>query len=86
MSLKSTSSKYLSSLSADSTKASGVESPYFSSKSLSREPPFTPIRIGIFASKAALATSFICDSLRMFPGFSLKPSTPASIAASASLY
>ena len=83
---KSTSSRYFNSVIADSTKASGVASPYFSSKSLSSDPPFTPIRIGIFALNAALATSLICDSFLMFPGLSLSPSTPASIAASANLY
>ena len=83
---KSTSSRYFNSVIADSTKASGVASPYFSSKSLSSDPPFTPIRIGMFALNAAFATSLICDSFLMFPGLSLRPSTPASIAASANLY
>ena len=47
MSWKLTSSKYLTSFKADSTRASGVASPYFSNKSLSRDPALTPILIGM---------------------------------------
>ena len=54
--------------------------------SLSKEPALTPIRIGMFALKHSLATSFICFSFLIFPGFSLKPCTPASTAARANLY
>ena len=54
--------------------------------SLSKEPAFTPTLIGIFANNASLATSLICFSSLIFPGFKRKPWTPASIAANASLY
>ena len=47
MSWKSCSANRLASHSADSTSASGVALPYFSSSRLSSEPALTPIRIGV---------------------------------------
>ena len=47
MSRKSCSANRLASHSADSTSASGVALPYFSSSRLSSEPALTPIRIGV---------------------------------------
>ncbi|GAA0897999.1 hypothetical protein GCM10009548_95440 [Streptomyces malaysiensis subsp. malaysiensis] len=67
---------------ADSTNASGVAFPYFSSNRLSNDPAFTPIRIGTPASDAARAISLTLSSnCRMFPGFTRTAAHPASIAA-----
>jgi hypothetical protein len=56
--------------------------PYFASNLGSSEPALTPIRIGIFASPAAFATSLTLSSnCLMFPGFTLTAAHPASIAA-----
>ncbi len=67
---------------ADSTSASGVALPYFSSSRRSSEPAFTPIRIGTPASPAAFAISLTLSSnCRMFPGFTRTAAHPASIAA-----
>ncbi len=52
----------------------------------SSEPALTPIRIGSPRSFASRATTLMCSALRMLPGLSRSPWTPASIAASASLY
>ena len=57
MSRKSCSSNSEHSQSADSTSASGVALPYFSSSRLSSEPALTPIRIGVPWSLAAAAIS-----------------------------
>jgi len=76
------SSKRLASHSADSTSASGVAFPYLAIKRGSREPAFTPIRIGIPASPAALATSLTLSSnCLIFPGLTRTAAHPASIAA-----
>ena len=44
------------------------------------------MRMGRPRSRASAATSLTCPGLRMLPGFRRSPCTPASIAASASLY
>ena len=54
---KSCSSKRLASQTADSTSASGVALPYFSSSRLSRLPALTPIRMLVPAALARLAIS-----------------------------
>jgi hypothetical protein len=82
MSRKPCSSNSEHSHSADSTSASGVALPYFSSSRLSSDPAFTPIRIGTFAADAAAAISLTLSSnCRMFPGFTRTAAHPASIAA-----
>ena len=60
--------------------------PYCSAMSGSSDPAFTPMRIGRPRSFASRATILMCSGLRMLPGLSRRPCTPASIAASASLY
>ncbi len=60
--------------------------PCASMMSGSSEPALTPMRIGNPRSFASSATALMCAGLRMFPGLSRSPCTPASIAASASLY
>src|SRR6476619_3928993 len=68
--------------SADSTSASGVALPYLASSRLSRDPAFTPIRIGMPASFAARAISpTLSSNFLMLPGFTRTPAQPASIAA-----
>ena len=82
MSRKPCSSNSEHSQSADSTSASGVALPYFSSRRLSREPALTPIRIGMPASPAALAISLTLSSnCLMLPGLTRTAAQPASIAA-----
>src|SRR3984885_9979536 len=67
---------------ADSTSASGVALPYFSMNRLSSEPALTPIRIGMPAAPAALATSpTLPSNSLMLPGFTRTAAQPASIAA-----
>ena len=83
---KSTSRNRSSSCIADATSASGVMPPCCSAIAGSSEPAFTPMRIGSPRSFASLATSLMCSGLRMLPGFRRSACTPASIAASASLY
>ena len=79
---KPCSSKSDASQIADSTNASGVALPYLANKRGSSEPAFTPIRIGIPASPAALATSFTLSSnCLMLPGLTRTAAQPASIAA-----
>src|ERR1041384_5815563 len=79
---KSCSSKRLASQTADSTSASGVALPCFSSSRGSREPALTPIRIDVPWSLAARAISLIWSSnLRMLPGLTRTAAQPASIAA-----
>src|SRR5882757_3023446 len=79
---KSCSANRLASHSADSTSASGVALPYFSSSRLSSEPALTPIRIGVPWSFAAFAISLTWSSnLRMLPGLTRTAAQPASIAA-----
>ena len=60
--------------------------PYFSYSDGSSEPPLTPMRIGSWRSRASAATALMCSGLRMLPGLSRSPWTPASIAASAMRY
>ena len=82
MSRKSCSSNSEHSHSADSTSASGVALPYFSSSRLSSEPALTPMRIGTPASLAARAISpTLSSNCLMLPGFTRTPAQPASIAA-----
>src|SRR5689334_23169514 len=82
MSEKPCSSNSEHSHSADSTSASAVALPYFSSRRLSRLPAFTPIRIGMPASEARLAIALpISSNLRMLPGLTRTAAQPASIAA-----
>src|SRR4051794_11535499 len=79
---KPCSSKSDASHSADSTSASGVALPYFSSRRLSSEPAFTPIRIDTPASAAAFAIAATWSSnFLMLPGFTRTAAQPASIAA-----
>ena len=68
-----------------STKASAVTPPYFSRRSFSREPEFTPTLIGIFLSLAQSTTAFTLSLLPIFPGFIRILSAPFSIEAIASL-
>src|SRR3954469_7271371 len=82
MSRKPCSSNSEHSQSADSTSASAVALPYFSSRRLSSEPALTPIRIGTRASEAAFAISLTLSSnWRMLPGLTRTAAQPASIAA-----
>ena len=82
MSPKPCSSNRPASHSADSTSASGVAFPYLSIIRLSSDPALTPMRIGMFASPAALATSLTRPSNSlMFPGLTRTAAQPASIAA-----
>ena len=68
--------------SADSTSASGVALPYFSSSRLSSEPALTPMRIDTPASAAALAIAPTWSSnFLMLPGLTRTAAQPASIAA-----
>ncbi|CAB4579112.1 unannotated protein [freshwater metagenome] len=56
--------------------------PYFANNLGSSEPALTPIRIGIPASPAALATSLTLSSnCLMFPGLTRTAAQPASMAA-----
>ena len=73
MRLKSTSWKYAISCMADSTIAAAVSPPYLSYNAGSSDPPFTPIRMGKFLSRASDATALMCSGLRMLPGFKRKP-------------
>src|SRR3990170_2100990 len=50
-----------------------VGPPYVASRSFSREPPLTPIRIGIFRSLAAATTSMTICLPPMLPGLEPKP-------------
>lgn len=82
MSRKPCSSNSEHSQSADSTSASAVALPYLASRRLSREPAFTPIRIGTLAASAARAISATLSSnCRMLPGLTRTAAQPASIAA-----
>ena len=70
--------------SALSTIAAAVGPPYRSSRSFSRDPEFTPIRIGIPRSCAARATASTRARAPMFPGLIRSLSTPRAIASNAS--
>ena len=63
-------------LRADSTIASGQGSPYFSNKSRSKLPAFTPILTEQLKSFAALITSLTFFSFPIFPGLILKQAAP----------
>ena len=79
---KSCSSNSEASHIADSTSASGVALPYFSSSRGSSEPALTPIRIEVPRSFAARAICLTWSSnLRMLPGLTRTAAQPASIAA-----
>src|SRR3954469_21270329 len=79
---KSCSSNRDASHTADSTSASGVALPYFSSSRGSREPALTPMRMEVPWSLAAAAISLIWSSnFLMLPGFTRTAAQPASIAA-----
>src|SRR6195952_1136901 len=72
--------------SADSTSASGVALPYFSMKRLSNEPALTPMRMGMPAAPAALATSLTRPSNSlMLPGLTRTAAQPAAMAAKKNL-
>jgi hypothetical protein len=82
MSRKSCSSNSEHSHSALSTSASGRGPPYFVRNRLSSEPALTPIRIGMPAALAALATSPTRPSNSlMLPGLTRTAAQPASMAA-----
>ncbi len=81
MSKKSSSSRILASFRADSVSASGVGAPYLARRSASREPAFTPIRIGTPRSFASRAISRTLSWYLMFPGLIRRPWIPASSAA-----
>lgn len=68
-----------------STIALAVGFPYFSNKSFSNEPAFTPILIGIFFSLHLSTTAFTLSSAPIFPGLILTLSTPELIASNAIL-
>ena len=79
---KPCSSNRAASRSADSTSASGVALPYFSSSRLSSEPAFTPMRSDTPASAAARAISpTLSSNALMLPGLTRTAAQPASIAA-----
>ena len=71
--------------SALSTSASGLGSPYFSSRCFSSEPAFTPMRMEQPWSRAALMTSFTRSSLPMLPGLMRRQAAPLSAASMARL-
>src|SRR6266536_667949 len=81
MSKKSSSSRMRASFSADSTSASGVGLPYFSRRSFSSEPAFTPIRIGTPRAFASRAIRRTLSWYLMLPGLIRSPWIPASNAA-----
>src|SRR4051812_207199 len=71
----------LASCIADSTSASGVGDPYFSSSSFSSDPALTPIRIGTPRAFASRAISRTLSWYLMLPGLIRRPWMPASSAA-----
>src|SRR3954470_5518419 len=81
MSKKSSSWRIPASCIADSTSASGVGDPYFSSSSFSRDPAFTPIRIGTPRAFASRAINRTLSWYLMLPGLIRRPWIPASRAA-----
>ena len=64
--------------------ASGVGPPYFASRSFSRLPPLTPMRMGMPAARQASATRRTFSFGPMLPGLMRSLSTPASAARRAS--
>src|SRR5690242_18467942 len=83
MSKKSSSSRIRASFSADSTRASGVGEPYFSRRSFSKEPAFTPMRMGTARDFASRAINRTLSWYLMLPGLIRSPWMPASRAAMA---
>ena len=75
------SSTTATSFNALSTRASAVTPPYFARRSFSREPLFTPTRIGIPYSFALSTTAFTRSLAPMLPGLMRILSAPLSIAA-----
>ena len=67
-----------------STSPSAVTPPYFSIKAFSRDPLFTPTRIGTPYSRAFFTTARTRSSLPMLPGLIRILSAPHSMAAIAS--
>ena len=59
-----------------SARARAVTPPYFPSSSFSREPPLTPMRMGIRPSRQASATARTWSSPPMLPGLMRILSTP----------
>src|SRR5437763_16178145 len=83
MSVKSSSSRMRISSIALSTSASGEGRPYFARMSFSREPAFTPMRIGTPRALASRAISRTLSWYLMLPGLMRRPWMPASSAAMA---
>src|SRR5262245_60570440 len=81
MSKKSSSSRIRASSSALSTSASAVGAPCLASRSFSREPAFTPIRIGTDRARASRAMRRTLSWYLMLPGLIRRPWIPASSAA-----
>ena len=63
---------------AESTMAWGVTPPYFSNRGFSREPPLTPMRMGMFRRAQAWATAFTRSAPPMLPGLMRILSAPAA--------
>src|SRR5262245_30280999 len=81
MSKKSSSSRIRASSSALSTSASAVGAPCLARRSFSRDPAFTPIRIGTLRARASRAISRTLSWYLMLPGLIRSPWIPASSAA-----
>src|SRR3990167_6163498 len=64
---------------ADSTRASGVGSPYFFCRSFSSEPALTPMRIEMPRSRAASTTALTRSARPILPGLMRRQSTPGSL-------
>ena len=63
---------------AESTMAWGVTPPYLARMGFSREPPLTPMRMGMFLRAQARATAFTRSAPPMLPGLMRTVSAPAS--------
>ena len=70
---------------ADSTRASGVTPPYLARMGFSREPPLTPMRMGMPFWRQASATCRTLSSPPMLPGLMRTLSHPAATHSRASL-
>ena len=64
-----------------STSPSAVTPPYFATSSFSREPEFTPTRIGTLWAFAHITTALMRSMLPMLPGLMRIASAPFSMAA-----
>ena len=82
---KSLSCRILACSSADSTSASGLGSPYFSSRCFSSEPALTPMRMDTLWSRAAWITSRTRSGLPMLPGLMRRQAAPLWAASMARL-